>query len=338
MKKLFLLVSVLFILWLGYFVSDVFMQNNNTGDKTQVFKIEQGQGVKKISERLKQDNLINSKSNFELYVWLLRRTGKIQAGDYQLNPGMSLRELVNIITYGWGVDEKTVTIVEGWNNKQLVDYLINNLFIYNSVSDKNVYYNDWNKAITNKYDYDFLKNKPAGVDLEGYLFPDTYRFYTDVEPQEVVQKMLENFNRKLDSGLREKIASRKKTIHEIITLASIIEKEVRGENDRRMVADIFWRRLDIGMPLQADSTVNYITGGKNPSVSNKDKSIDSPYNTYKNRELPPGPICNPGLEAIVAATEPTGNDYWYFLTTPEGKTVFSKTLDEHNTAKAKYLR
>jgi len=187
-------------------------------------------------------------------------------------------------------------------------------------------------------EFAFLAGKPPFVSYEGYLFPDTYRFFRGASPEEIVKKLVANLGRRLsEAGIIEKIAGRGTSLHELLTLASVIEKEVRTPEDRRLVADVFRRRLEIGMALQADSTVNYVTGKSVAAASSEDVAADSPYNTYKHRGLPPGPICNPGLDAISAALEPQANDYWYFLTDADGGVHYAKTLDEHNANKAKYL-
>ncbi len=137
----------------------------------------------------------------------------------------------------------------------------------------------------------------------------------------------------------EKIKEQNKTVHEIITLASIIEKEVRSEKDMALVAGILLKRLEIGMPLEVDSTINYITGKNDPSVQSVDLQINSPYNTYKNYGLPPGPISNPGLASIKAAVYPEESDYLFYLNRQDtGETIFSKNYDEHLTNKYKYLK
>jgi UPF0755 protein len=145
--------------------------------------------------------------------------------------------------------------------------------------------------------------------------------------------MLANFGKKLNPELREKIAVQKKTIFDIVTMASLLEKEVITLDDKKIVAGILWKRLEIGMPLQLDATVNYVTGKNDPSVTIKDTTIDSPYNTYKYKGLPKGPISNPGIDSIIATIYPKKTNYWYYLT--DGKTIFSETLQQHNTAKAK---
>jgi UPF0755 protein len=150
--------------------------------------------------------------------------------------------------------------------------------------------------------------------------------------------MLDNFNKKLTPELVTEINKQQKTVHEIITLASIIEKEVSNDNDRKLVADIFYKRLEKGIGLQSDATVNYVTGKSTTRPSAQDLAVDSPYNTYKYKGLPPGPISNPGISAILAAIYPTSNPYFYFLTTPDGKVIYSKAYQEHLQAKAQYYK
>lgn len=344
MKKIFigiLLVAILAgALWAGYFLADIFLQNSQAGTADQAFKISPGEGANLVIEKLFQAKLIDNRLNLKVYFWLTRGANRIQAGDYQLRPSLSLRDLVDIITYGkGGANEKDVTIIEGWKNSQIAEYLAGNLFSYDGeTGSKDKYIKDFNQAVKQQYNYEFLSDLPKGVDLEGYLFPDTYRFYADVEPAVVVGKMLSNFDKKLTPDLRDKIKQQNKTVYQIVTLASVVESEVKTNQDRRMVADIFWRRLKAGMPLQSDVTVLYAMGKKDIELSLKDLQIDSPYNTYKYPGLPLGPICNPGIETIEAVINPTPNDYWYFLATPDGQTIFSKTFAEHNIAKAKYLK
>jgi len=161
-----------------------------------------------------------------------------------------------------------------------------------------------------------LNLKLPGENLEGFLFPDTYQFPLRISGEEVVKKMRDNFEKKLTPELREEIEKQGKTIFEIITMASLIEKEVKTKEEKELASGILWKRLEIGMPLQADAAPE----------------------TYERQGLPEKPICNPGLESILAAVYPKSSGYWYYLSTPEGETIFSKTLEEHNYAKSKYLR
>ena len=181
---------------------------------------------------------------------------------------------------------------------------------------------------------------------EGYLFPDTYRVYADAKVDEVLDKVFANLQTKLsDEEIKNAIAdfippgSKKPAgLENILIMASLMEKEARTPKDMAMVADIFWRRLQKNWALQSCASVNYVTGKNDPGVSAKDKSVESPYNTYKYPGLPPGPICNPGLNAIQATIFPQPNDYWYFMTGTDGVMRYARTLDEHNYNVAKYLR
>jgi UPF0755 protein len=153
---------------------------------------------------------------------------------------------------------------------------------------------------------------------------------------DLLNTIFENFDSKIDDSLMAEIKRQGKSLHEIIIMASLIEKEVKTYEDKKLVSGVLWNRESIGMPLQSCSTITYITGKK--AVSTEDTKIDSPYNTYLYYGLPLGPISNPGLDSIKAAIYPKKSDYFYFLSTPEGETIFSKTLIEHNIAKEKYLK
>ncbi len=206
-------------------------------------------------------------------------------------------------------------------------------------------------AVEAKQSFDFFGETPRKYSLEGYLFPDTYFFAKGSSPSQVVKKMLANTKAKITSDLIKDIHSQGRTVYDVLTLASIVEREV-GRNtskvssqdqatlqdEREIVAGIFMNRLKIGMPLQSDATVNYITGKDTPSVSYDDLNIDSPYNTYKHAGLPPGPIGNPSMNSILATIHYRETDYLYFLNKPDGTAVYAKTLDEHNANKAKYLK
>ncbi len=150
--------------------------------------------------------------------------------------------------------------------------------------------------------------------------------------------MLANFNNKLNANLKSEIEKQEKSFFDIITIASLIEKEVREYKDKRLVSGIIRKRLEIGMPLQVDATISYITGRRTTEISIAETKIDSPYNTYKYRGLPITPICNPGIESIKAALYPKESDYLYYLSKPDGETVFSRNHQEHIAAKNRYLR
>jgi len=305
-----------------------------------LYVIQVGSGAKTIAEGLKKAGLIRSPNYFLFTVWSRGDQDAFKAGTYDLTPSMSTREIEALLAKGKPVsNEVSVTILEGWTLDDIADYLQEK-----GIASQDEFYAeagesakaasglpDWNAS------YPALASRPANASLEGYLFPDTYRIYADGGAKALVRRMLDNFETKLTAEQRAAIKAQGRTIHEIVTMASVIEREVRSDEDRAIVSGIFWKRVDAGRGLEADSTVNYITGHSKPSVSYEDTRIDHPWNTYKYRGLPPGPIGNPSLSAIEAAIHPKENPYWYFLTDPQGKVYYARTLDEHN-ANRKYLR
>jgi UPF0755 protein len=307
---------------------------------TTPITIAPGMNAVQIAQALKDASIISSTSLFEFVTSVTGSASKLQPGTFIFKQGMSVRDALRILSRT-GREEVEVTIPEGWNLRQIADKLIAvgiiktraDLYAETGVPAKS----DTVVPGALIKDYAFLSSKPAGVSLEGYLFPDTYRFYKDATANEVVRRILDNFKQKTE-GLLVPTALHDKTVHEAVTLASILEDEVREDADRAKVADIMDRRLKAGMALQVDSSVNYVTEKNVPSISSADRAIDSLWNTYKYKGLPPSPIGNPGLSALRAALAPAANAYVYFLTTPNGMVIYSKTLEEHNAAKAKYLK
>ena len=295
--------------------------------------IESGQSSSAIAAQLQQAGLIRDRWMFEAYAYLTGQDDRLQAGEYRLPRNLTLRQVLSRLTARVSREERTLTIVEGWSNQELGEYL---------ETQRAAVPEEFSAVVSRKAvwwgEYDFLSSRPPDRDLEGYLFPDTYRVYADATPEDIVRKMLDNFGRKLTPDLRAEISRQGRTLHEVLTFASIIEREVPDGPDRRKVAGIFARRLQIGMALQSDATVNYVTGKKRASPTLDDVRTESLYNTYIHRGLPPGPINNPGLSAIRAALDPEPSPYLYYLTTPDGTVIYSRTHDEHVAAKAKYLR
>lgn len=278
----FLIIFVIFIIFFGFFIWQGIYLPKSVPKELGSFSVEKGQGVFQIAENLEKDGLIKSRIFFDFYVIITGNARKLRAGDYFLSPSMSTREIAKKIISG-DVATIKVTIPEGWTVSQIEER---------------------------------LGLKLPGENLEGFLFPDTYKFPVNVNGSEVVKIMKENFEKKLTPELREEIARQGKTIEQIVIMASLLEKEVRTKEEKELAADVLWKRLGAGMPLQ----------------------VDAEKWTYENLGLPPEPIANPGLESIRAAVYPKSSEYWYYLSTPDGKTIFNKTLKEHNLAKAKYLR
>ena len=250
------------------------------------------------------------------------------AGEYTVSGSQPIAEIAHMLTRGnvkEAPQDKRITFPEGWTAKMMADRLTaaglpgeEFLQIAKKPSAELV------------GEFSFLASLPPGASLEGFLFPDTYLFAPDATGEVIVRTLLENFDKKVDQELRTAAKSSGHTFFEVITLASIVEEEGRSENDRQMISDIFWKRIAIGQPLQSDATVNYILGTFKDQPTLKDLGTNSPYNTYMNAGLPPGPISNPGLVSIRAAIYPKDNPYFYFLNNPETReTIFSRTFEEH---------
>ena len=192
---------------------------------------------------------------------------------------------------------------------------------------------DINKRLS---DAGVLSGEMLPSDLEGYLFPDTYEFFIPSGVEVVKKKFLDNFKDKIEPVISGGLSG--SDIEKILTIASLIEKEIPNFSDRKIVSGIIQKRLKNNMPLQIDASICYIKLGPCVPITSEDKKINSLYNTYRYKGLPPGPIDNPGLDAIEASVNPKPSPYWYYLSDPKtGKTIFSKTLDEHNVNVVKYL-
>jgi len=329
-KDILLLTLLLSFIGSVFLWSDIYLSLNPNSNKVINFVIQKGEGAKEVSIKLKKEGLIRHSSIFRVYVLFSGVSKKLQAGQYGLSSSMSISKIAKKIANG-EIKKEKLTILEGWDLKDIGQY-----FESQGVCSQKEFIDLTKKDLSEGLD--FLKDKPKDLNLEGYFFPDTYEIIPGTAPENIIKRILSNFDEKLTLELREEITRQKKTIFEIIIMASMIEKEVKTLADKKIVSGILWKRLEIGMPLQVDATVNYITGKNDPSVSLSDIVIDSPYNTYKYYGLPLGPISNPGLDSIIAAIYPKKTDYLYYLSTPLGKTIFSKTFKEHNAAKSKYLQ
>lgn len=321
MKKIGIIILCLIVL-LGFFL---FYPQKPSFYQEKTILIEKGASAIEVTFQLKTQGIIGNSYAFLSKIIITNNLKNIQAGEYSLNSNMTTDEIIDILTNG-KTTKNTITIIEGWDNKEIGEYL-----------EEKQLFKEEDVIGYNTSNFNFLKDRPNGLGLEGYLFPDTYLIEKNESLEDTIKMILENFDKKLTPDLREEIAKQNKTIFEIITMASLIEKEVITYNDKQIVSGILWKRINANMPLQVDATVLYALE-QNKEVSIVDTKIDSPYNTYKYRGLPLGPICNPGLDSIKAAIYPIETNYWYYLSKPNKETVFSRTLEEHNIAIAKYLK
>lgn len=274
----------------------------------------------------------------------------IRAGRYMISPHLSTWSLARLVTTTQPRPEREVRIIEGWNLRDIGSYFEREGIaqaeeLHELAGFPAMDYRSADPAIPRPkifanafaFLHESEGGKPDFIGLEGYLFPDTYRVYADASVEDIVGRMLDNFGGKMNPERVEEITKSGRSLHQIITMASLIEAEIANHEDRATAAGILWKRRDRGMLLQVDATVNYVTGKHDPRVSREDSSVDSAYNTYKYPGLPRGPIGNPGMSAILAALRPKESPYWFFLTTKDGKTVFSRTLEEHNANVSRYL-
>jgi UPF0755 protein len=329
--KVFLFLSAV-VLLAGYWFHRQVYFSHGAGNISQTFEIKSGEGVKGIAKNLENSQLIKDDLYFNYYIWRMGSREKLQAGKYELRGSMTIPEIVQVISLGEIIpNEIKVTFPEGTSAKKMEEILQEKGF------EKDGFLEKVNCGCGVKTDYDFLKDKPQEASLEGYLFPDTYIFFRNASNSEIVNRMLENFDEKFTPQMREDAKKQNRTIFEIVTMASLLEKEVKTFEDMKIASGIFWKRIEEGRPLQSCATIAYILGKEKKQYSFEDTRTPSPYNTYLNKGLPPGPINNPGLKALEAALYPEKTDYNYFLTDPEtGKTIFSKTLEEHEANKVKY--
>jgi UPF0755 protein len=308
MGKYFIFVLLIIVIFAVCFWLAFLPVSEDDAEQVQ-FSVQKGDGSKDIALNLEKENLIKWAPAFRIYIMAKGITGQLKAGEYLLSPSMTIPEIADKLVRG-DIIKISVTIPEGFTVRQIEE----------------------------KVGFEL-----PGDNLEGFLFPDTYQFSFGFSGEELVGAMKDNFDKKLTEDLREEIARQEKTIFEIVTMASLIEKEVISLEDKKLVSGILWKRLEVGMLLQVDATLAYLSGQESRTFDEmrRDlaslKEVDSAYNTYKYLGLPPGPICNPGLDSITAAVYPVESDYWYYLSTPQGETVFSKTLQEHNLARAEYF-
>lgn len=335
-KILILIILGIILLGLGGTAGYIFDRINTplSSDKTEkMFVIEKGETTKEIGHNLEKQNLISASFYFETYIYYKKLEDKLQSGIYNLSPSMSSREIADWIISGKSNQVK-VTFPEGWKVTQIAKRLDET-----GVCNEEEFLKALDTLDKSKFEeYNFLKQIPKGQDLEGFLFPDTYIFFKGSKPEDVIAKMLTNFDLKLSEDLKKEINKQDKSIFEIITLASIIEREAKTKDEMPKIASVYMNRLKIDMKLDADPTIQYAKGSWDKLEAGDYKNVLSPYNTYLHKGLPPGPISNPGIEAIKAVIYPEETDYFYFFHAEDGKVYFSKTKDEHDQKKAMYLK
>ncbi len=284
--------------------------------EARIFVVQRGDGVRDISSRLKKDGLIRDQIAFFLLIKKMGIDQSLQAGDFRLNPSMDAQTVAQTLTKG--MLDVWVTFLEGWRKEEMALKLAQELSLPES---------------------EFLRYAK-----EGYMFPDTYLLPKDASGSAIAKIMMDNFNEKFTPEMEKAVSKKGLTKEEVMTLASIVEKEASGDADRSTIAGILLKRWEKGWPLQADATLQYALGFQasertwwKKDLTEEDKAVKSQYNTYLFPGLPPGPISNPGLASIEAVINPKETAYWYYLHDPEGNVHFAKTIEEHEANIQKYL-
>ncbi|OGZ58475.1 MAG: hypothetical protein A3B96_03970 [Candidatus Spechtbacteria bacterium RIFCSPHIGHO2_02_FULL_43_15b] len=300
------------------------------------FEVQSGWSAGDISRELKAKGVIDSEFYFTFYIVWNKESGNLKAGYYELSPSMTMPEIVEELKTG-KIKQVKVTIPEGYTTSQMEELFIKSDFELNK--GELVEAADVSPALVHRiFNLNFLLDLPEDATIDGFLFPDTYIFEESPDLNSIMEKMLVNFSDKVPDATRVKIKADGRTLYDTVKMASLLEKEVKTYEDMRIASGILWKRIEIGMPLQVDATLIYITGKKGSELTSEDKLINSRYNTYLYRGLPPTPINNAGLNAINAAVNPFETEFLYYISTPDGETIFSKTLDDHNANVAKFLR
>ena len=333
MRKFLFFLSVVLLAGAGvfyYWNKEVYRSVGTAGGKV-TFEIPPGTGAKEAARILRERKLISSEAAFLYYLYRENLSSRIKSGRYAVFSPLTVPELADVLIGGKSLRRDIkVTFPEGWSLEQMARRLTARGFdgeAFRRLAEKPT------PELLRRFE--FLRDLPAGASLQGYLYPDTYFFLPETTAEEIIVKMLTNFDRKLSPTVREEITRRGESLHEVVTLASIIEGEVHKPEERPTVSGIFHNRLRVGMPLQSDVTLKYVLGQTKIKYSKAETEVDSPYNTYRYPGLPPGPVNNPSRTSIEAAVFPEKTEYMYFLNNAEtGQTVFSRTFPEHVRAKA----
>lgn len=301
------------------------------------FTIDPGELPADVAVKLQRQGFIRDSDVFLTLLKCRHASEKIQAGDHVLRQNMTMDEVVVALQRGTqrGI---SVTIRPGWRAEQIADYL----------STLNLPQFDKNEFLRlvkdgGNFDYTFLSDRPKGGSLEGYLFPETYNVLQGITAEQLLNRFLSEFDQRVTPDMRAEAAAEGMTLDQVMTLASIVEREAVSRDEGPMIASVYMNRVTKKMALNADPTVQYALGYQASTKQwwpviplEQYGKVDSPYNTYTHTGLPPGPICEPGLDAINAALEPAKSDYLYFLAKGDGTHAFARTLEEQNANLAKY--
>ena len=318
------LVSLLGAGTLGFLAYEVATPADRLEAGPLVVEVPAHNGVLDIADRLQQANAIRSRAGFILLTMVRGSSRSLKAGEYELERGATTLDVLSLIESG-RVKQHAVLHPEGATVTELARAL---------EAERLATARDVARLST---DAAFLKTLAIeGPSLEGYLFPDTYQLVRGMTSEEILTRMVQRMRSKIESDIAARAKARGLSVHQLLTLASIIEREAVDREEMRTISAVFWNRLKVDMPLQADPTVQYAAGKERRTLTRADLQLDHPYNTYRRQGLPPGPIASPGLAAIEAALDPAPAKYLYFVAIDDHRHSFSYTIEEHNAAVARY--
>lgn len=282
--------------------------------------VKQGMTASEIADTLYSHGVIDSKLSFLWRTRFGRNANAFHSGTYLFSPGMDAEAVVAKLVSGETVTVK-FTIPEGFTVKDIAERLDQQGLVKKE---------EFLSKAKTFAPYSYMKKGPDVLfSAEGYLFPDTYELHEDPSADNILRMMAEDFDQRLTQRLRNRAKQMNLSIHDLITLASLVEKEARYDEDRPIIAQVFFKRLKIGMPLQTDASLQYLMDAPKEDVSIADTKMDSPYNTYQHTGLPPGPVANPGMKAIEAVLEPSDTDYLYFVADRDGHNHYAANYAEH---------
>jgi UPF0755 protein len=322
-RTLLIILSLFLLISLAWFL---FVPPSGAGQNKTIF-FKKGTPLKRVSVILEEEGIIRNKHLFVALTTLLGKKMEIKAGEYELHTAMRPLQVLDALVKGQAKDH-LVTLPEGYTLAQIAQHL-EELNIVEKVA-----------FLQKAASATFIASLDLGPDvrptLEGYLFPNTYHFYREMDPEEVIRRMVQQFKKVFTPELTTQAAQRGMSEREVVTLASIIEKETALPDEKSLVSAVFHNRLRLKMPLQSDPTVIYGVKDFSGNLKREHLMKPSPYNTYLLMGLPPGPICNPGRDSLLAALSPAAIPYLYFVSKNDGSHYFSMTLEEHNRAVIKY--
>ncbi|MBQ7704255.1 MAG: endolytic transglycosylase MltG [Selenomonadaceae bacterium] len=298
------------------------IKNSAQGDSDNriIVKVTAGMTTAEIADQLANKGVISSSLKFRFISRVRGYDGKMKPGTYTFSAGMTDEDVFEKILSG-AKQLVRFTIPEGFTVKEIAE----RLYDLNLVDKE-----DFLRAATNFSPFDYMKTQnEVHYKAEGFLFPETYSVESDYAVEEILKTMADEFDRRLTDEMRARARELNLSIYDLVTLASLVEKEVRYDEDRPVVAQIFLKRLKMEMPLQSDATLQYLMDAPKEDVSIEDTKIESPYNSYQNAGLPPGPVANPGTAAIEAVLYPADTDYLYFVADREGHNHYSYSYEEH---------